>query len=61
MGKKSQHKPYVYKRAEELGIPITEGKERVFIAVTDDDVVRAKKANSKHCALARARRSGCRA
>lgn len=47
-------KPYIYKRAEELGIPVVEAKERQFVTVTDSDVVLAKKADSKHCALARA-------
>ncbi len=51
---KNGYKPYVYKRAEDLGIPVLEGKERVFLAVTKDDVVNAKKKNSEHCALARA-------
>ena len=48
------HKPYVYKRAEDLGIPVVEAKNRILVTVTDNDVVNAKKANSKHCALARA-------
>lgn len=52
--KKNIYKPYVYKRAEDLGIPIVEGKNRTLVTVTDSDVVNAKKANSKHCALARA-------
>lgn len=47
-------KPYIYKRAEDLGIPVVEAKERQFVTVTDSDVVLAKKADSKHCALARA-------
>lgn len=49
-----KYRPYVYKRADELGIPMQDGKNHVKIVVTDDDIVRAKKANSKHCALARA-------
>lgn len=48
------NKPYVYKRAEDLGIPIRDANSRIKITVTDDDVVLAKKADSKHCALARA-------
>lgn len=47
-------KPYIYKRAEDLGIPVVEARNRLLITVTDADVVGAKKANSKHCALARA-------
>lgn len=46
--------PYVYKRADDLGIPVVEATERELVVVTDSDVVNAKKANSKHCALARA-------
>lgn len=47
-------KPYVYHRAEDLGIPVVDSKSKVFIAVTDHDVINSRKANSKHCALARA-------
>lgn len=45
--------PYVYHRAEDLGIPVVDAKARAFVAVTQSDVVNAKKANSKHCALSR--------
>lgn len=48
------YKPYVYKRAEDLGIDVVAGKSRILVTVTANDVVNAKKANSKHCALARA-------
>lgn len=48
------NKPYVYKRAEDLGIPVQDGTGHIKVVVTDDDIVRAKKANSQHCALARA-------
>lgn len=47
-------KPYVYKRADDLGIPVVESKQRLLVTVTDEDVIKAKKADSKHCALARA-------
>ena len=47
-------KPYVYGRADDLGIPVVDAKERVFVAVTANDVINAKKADSRHCALARA-------
>lgn len=47
-------KCYVQKRAEEIGLPIVDGGAPVMVAVTEHDVVNAKKANSKHCALARA-------
>lgn len=47
-------KPYVYHRADDLGIPVVDSKEKIFVAVIDHDVINAKKANSKHCALARA-------
>lgn len=47
------NKPYVYKRAEDLGLKISDGKTAKYVAVTKDDVVRAKKADSQHCALAR--------
>lgn len=40
-------KPYVYKRADDLGIPVVEATERELVVVTDTDVVNAKKANSK--------------
>lgn len=49
----SMYKPYVYKRAEDLGIPMQDSTTHIKIVVTNDDVVRAQKANSKHCALAR--------
>ena len=52
--KNATKKPYVYRRAEQLGLRVVEGKDRKIVVVTDDDVVNAKKANSKHCALARA-------
>jgi hypothetical protein len=45
---------YVYQRAEDLGIPVVDGRDRVQVVVTEHDVINAKKANSKHCALARA-------
>lgn len=48
------YKPYVYKRADDLGIPMQDAKEHVKVVVTMADVVLAKKADSKHCALARA-------
>lgn len=54
MAKKNQYKPYVYKRAEELGIPVVDANQKMFVAVFDNDVVMAKKKNSEHCALARA-------
>ncbi len=54
MSSKQGNKPYVYKRAEDLGIPVQDSKEHVKVVVTMSDVVLAKKANSKHCALARA-------
>lgn len=47
-------KNYVYQRAEDLGIPIVDSTSPVVMAVTEHDVVNAKKANSKHCALSRA-------
>lgn len=47
-------KPYVYRRADELGIPVTDAKESIKVVVTATDVIKAKQANSKHCALARA-------
>jgi hypothetical protein len=47
-------KLYVYQRAEDLGLPVQDGKERVLVTVTATDVVKAKKADSKHCALSRA-------
>lgn len=48
------YRPYVYKRAEDLGLPVIEGTDRTLMTVTNNDVVNAQKANSKHCALARA-------
>lgn len=45
---------YIYKRAEELGIPVQDGAANLLVTVTNHDVVNAKKANSKHCALSRA-------
>ena len=48
------NKPYVYKRAEDLGIPVVEAKKPLFVGVTAIDVADAKKKNSKYCALARA-------
>src|SRR4029079_17225927 len=45
---------YVYQRAEDLGLPIQDGAERVLVTVTATDVIKAKKADSKHCALSRA-------
>lgn len=54
MSKKLGNKPYVYKRAEDLSIPVVDAKAALTVTVTDDDVIRAKKANSKHCALSRA-------
>lgn len=50
----NNYKPYVYKRAADLGIPVRDATDRVLVVVTRSDVVNAKKANSKHCALARA-------
>lgn len=50
----NKYKPYVYKRAEDLGIPVQDSKEHMRVVVTMADVVLAKKADSKHCALARA-------
>jgi hypothetical protein len=47
-------KLYVYQRAEYLGIPVTDGTERVFVTVTNTDIVKAKKVDSKGCALSRA-------
>lgn len=47
-------KLYVYQRAEDLGIPVVDATDRVLVTVTNGDVINAKKANSKHCALARA-------
>lgn len=47
-------KPYVYSRADKLGIPLVDARARMFVAVTAEDVVLAKKANSKLCALSRA-------
>lgn len=47
-------KLYVYQRAEDLGLPILDGKERVLVTVTATDIVKAKKADSKDCALSRA-------
>jgi hypothetical protein len=47
-------KTYVYQRAEDLGLPVIDAKERVLVTVTNGDVVLAKRADSKHCALARA-------
>lgn len=54
MKKNNGYRPYVYKRADDLGIPIKDATSRIKIVVTDNDVVSAKKADSKHCALARA-------
>lgn len=54
MKKSSGYKPYVYKRAEELGIPVVEGRKLLNVVVTMSDVQGSKKANSKHCALTRA-------
>jgi hypothetical protein len=51
--KNNGYRPYVYKRADELGIPVVEATARQQVVVTANDVVLAKKANSKHCALAR--------
>ncbi len=47
-------RPYVYHRADDLGIPVVDGKDRVYVAVTQSDVINAQKANSKHCAFSRA-------
>lgn len=47
-------RPYIYSRADDLGIPVKDASQRMFVAVTAHDVINAKKANSKHCALARA-------
>lgn len=47
-------KNYVYQRAEDLGIPIVDSASPVAVVVTDHDVINAKKANIKHCALSRA-------
>lgn len=47
-------KNYVYQRAEDLGLPIVDSASPVLVTVTNHDVVNAKKANSKDCALSRA-------
>lgn len=47
-------KCYVQERAEDLGLPMIDGKTPVRLVVTASDVIDAKKANSKHCAFARA-------
>lgn len=47
-------KLYVYQRAEDLGLPIEDGRDRVLVTVTATDVLKAKKADSKDCALSRA-------
>lgn len=47
-------RPYIYARADQLGIPVLDAVLPVKITVTDEDVLRAKRADSKHCALARA-------
>lgn len=45
---------YVHQRAKDLGLEIVDSRERLLVTVTSNDVVNAKKANSKNCALARA-------
>lgn len=50
----SKYKPYVYKRAEALGIPVVDAKKALYVGVTTKDVISAKRKNSEHCALARA-------
>lgn len=47
-------KNYVYKRAEDLGLPIEDSASTVLVTVTHSDIVNAKKLDSKHCALSRA-------
>lgn len=54
MSKSEARKTYVARRADELGIPVVDGVGHVHVVVTESDVANAKKANSKHCALARA-------
>ena len=56
MKKSSGYRPYVYRRADELGIPVADATARQKVIVTTSDVVSAKKASSKHCALARSER-----
>lgn len=51
---KNKYQPYVYARAEQLGIPVVEAKLPIRVHVSDEDVILAKKKDSKHCALARA-------
>jgi hypothetical protein len=46
-------KPYIYKRADDLGIPVVDATAHQVVTVTSNDIVKAKAANSKHCALAR--------
>lgn len=47
-------KNYVYKRAEDLGLPIEDSSSPVLVTVTASDVINAKKKDSKDCALSRA-------
>lgn len=47
-------KNYVYKRAEDLGLPIEDSASPVLVTVTAGDVINAKKRDSKDCALSRA-------
>ena len=47
-------KNYVYKRAEDLGLPIEDSASPVLVTVTNHDVVNAKKKDSKDCAFSRA-------
>lgn len=48
------NRPYVYKRAEDLGLPMIDATKPLKVVVTQNDVVKATKANSKLCALSRA-------
>jgi hypothetical protein len=47
-------KTYITQRAEALGLPIVDSKEYKTVTVTQTDIVKAKKTDSKHCAFARA-------
>jgi hypothetical protein len=49
-----KNKPYVYKRAELLGIPVMDAIGSQKVIVLKEDVARAMKMKSEHCALARA-------
>jgi excisionase family DNA binding protein len=45
---------YVIRRATELGMEVVDADQPVQIVVTVDDILKAKKANSRTCALAKA-------